>query len=88
MVPLQHPDDTVLGIWWFERESSWKKTTWRSCIGSPEVSPMRGKAVAQRSRIWPAKIKTPSAWLIGAAIVAALCAGPGLHGRAGEGDGK
>ena len=34
------------------------------------------KAVAQRSRIWPAKIKTPSAWLIGAAIVSrTLCTG-------------
>lgn len=71
--PLQHPDDTVLGIWWFERESSWEENDVAILHRLAGSFAYAWKAVAQRSRIWPAKIKTPSAWLIGAAIVAALC---------------
>ena len=71
--PLRHPDETVLGIWWFERESPWEDNDVAIVQRLAGSFAYAWKAVAQRSRTWSVRINTPSAWLLGAAIVSALC---------------
>lgn len=71
--PLRHPDDTVLGIWWLERESPWEENDVAIMQRLAGSFAYAWKSVAQRSRTWPARIKKPSAWLIAAAILSALC---------------
>jgi multidrug efflux pump subunit AcrA (membrane-fusion protein) len=71
--PLKHPDETVLGGWWFEREFPWEEndiTIVHRLAGSFAYA---WKALSKRTRSWSATIKKPSYWLIGAAIVAGLC---------------
>ena len=71
--PLRHPDETVPGIWWFERESAWEENEMAIIQRLAGSVAYAWKAVAQRSRTWSVGITKPSAWLLGAAIVSALC---------------
>jgi hypothetical protein len=71
--PLKHPDETVLGVWWFERDMPWQEndiTILHRLAGSYAYA---WKALSKGKRRWPTTIKKPSAWLITAAVVAALC---------------
>ncbi|NOT22468.1 MAG: HlyD family efflux transporter periplasmic adaptor subunit [Nitrospiraceae bacterium] len=71
--PLKHPDETVLGTWWFERDTPWQEndvTIVHRLAGSYAYA---WKALSKKTRHWSMTIKKPSVWLIAAAIVAALC---------------
>lgn len=72
--PLKHPDETVLGAWWFEREFPWQENDVAIVHRLAGSYAYAWKALSARTRSWSATIKKPYAWLIGAAVVAALCA--------------
>ena len=72
--PLKHPDETVLGAWWFEREFPWQENDVAIVHRLAGSYAYAWKALSQKSGGWSASINKPAAWLIGAAIAAALCA--------------
>lgn len=71
--PLKHPDETVLGIWWLEKEIPWEENDVAIVQRLAGSFAYALKSVAQRSRKWPGRIRKPTAWLVGAAVVLALC---------------
>lgn len=71
--PLKHPDDTVLGAWWFEREFPWQENDVAIVHRLAGSYAYAWKALSKSRRHWSATIKTPTAWLIAAAIGALLC---------------
>jgi len=71
--PLNHPDETLLGGWWFERGFTWEDndaTIVHRLAGSYAYA---WKALAKRRRTWSGTIKKPSLWLIVAAVIAVSC---------------
>ncbi|MEQ1656949.1 MAG: HlyD family efflux transporter periplasmic adaptor subunit [Nitrospira sp.] len=71
--PLKHPDETVLGAWWFEREFPWQDNDVAIVHRLASSYAYAWKALSRKTRSWSATIKKPYAWLIGAVLVAALC---------------
>jgi multidrug resistance efflux pump len=71
--PLKHPDETVLGGWWFEREFPWQDNDVAIVHRLAGSYAYAWKALSKRKRSWSVTMKKPSAWLIAAAVVAALC---------------
>ncbi|MBH0193261.1 MAG: HlyD family efflux transporter periplasmic adaptor subunit, partial [Nitrospira sp.] len=71
--PLQHPDETLLGVWWFERDFPWQENDVAIVHRLAGSFAYAWKALSKPKRSWSATIKKPSAWLIVAAIVAVLC---------------
>jgi multidrug resistance efflux pump len=71
--PLKHPDETVLGVWWFEREFPWQENDVAIVHRLAGSYAYAWKALSQKTRRWSATVKKPTAWLIGAALVAVLC---------------
>lgn len=71
--PLKHPDETVLGGWWFEREFPWEENDVAIVHRLAGSFAYAWKALTKRTRSWSATIKRPSSWLIGGGIVALLC---------------
>ncbi|HQV46741.1 MAG TPA: hypothetical protein PL109_09925, partial [Nitrospira sp.] len=71
--PLKHPDETVLGFWWLERDYPWEENDRAIMHRLAGSFAYAWKAVATRHRTWSARIKTPSVWLMAAAVVGALC---------------
>lgn len=71
--PLQHPDETLLGVWWFERDFPWQENDVAIVHRLAGSYAYAWKALSKPKRSWPATVKKPSAWLIAAAIVAVLC---------------
>jgi hypothetical protein len=71
--PLKHPDDTVLGAWWLEREFPWQQDD------MPIVQRIAGsyayawKALSNPARRWASLDHTPSGWMLTAAVAVALC---------------
>lgn len=71
--PLKHPDETVLGFWWLERDYPWEENDQAIMHRLAGSVAYAWKAVSKRHRAWSARIKTPSVWLMAAAVVGALC---------------
>ena len=71
--PLKHPDETLLGFWWFERDFPWQENDVAVVHRLAGSYAYAWKALSKPKRSWSATIKTPSVWLIAAAITAALC---------------
>ncbi len=71
--PLKHPDETVLGAWWFAREFPWQENDVAIVHRLAGSYAYAWKALSHKTRGWSAAVKQPSAWLIGAALVAVLC---------------
>ncbi len=71
--PLQHPDETVLGAWWFEREFAWQDNDVTIVHRLASSYAYAWKALTKKEQSWFTQIKKPSWWLIPAALIAALC---------------
>ncbi|MCC6140145.1 MAG: HlyD family efflux transporter periplasmic adaptor subunit [Nitrospira sp.] len=71
--PLTHPDKTVLGAWWFEREFNWQENDIAIVHRLAGSYAYAWKALAKRARRWSTNIKKPAWWLLPTAIVTALC---------------
>jgi Barrel-sandwich domain of CusB or HlyD membrane-fusion len=71
--PLKHPDETVLGVWWFEREFPWQENDVAIVHRLAGSYAYAWKALSKRTRSWSVSMKKPSVWLIALAIVAVLC---------------
>jgi multidrug efflux pump subunit AcrA (membrane-fusion protein) len=71
--PLKHPDETVLGAWWFEREFPWQENDVAIVHRLASSYAYAWKALSRRKQSWSVAIKKPSVWLIVAAVVAVLC---------------
>ena len=71
--PLKHPDDTILGGLWIERESAWQDndvTIVHRLAGSFAYA---WKALATRHVRWTMRLKRPSVLLMAVALVGLLC---------------
>ena len=71
--PLKHPDDTILGGLWIERESPWQEndvTIVRRLTGSFAYA---WKALSTRQIGWTARLKQPSLIVIAVAVAGLLC---------------
>ncbi|MBH0203052.1 MAG: HlyD family efflux transporter periplasmic adaptor subunit [Nitrospira sp.] len=71
--PLQHPDETVLGAWWFERDFAWQENDIAIVHRLAGSYAYAWKALSKKEQGWTKKIKKPTWWLIPLAIIAALC---------------
>ncbi len=71
--PLQHPDETVLGAWWFERDFAWQENDIAIVHRLAGSYAYAWKALSKKEQSWSKKIKKPTWWLIPAACIAALC---------------
>lgn len=71
--PLKHPDETVLGAWWFERDFAWQENDVAIVHRLAGSYAYAWKALSKKERSWSAKIKKPSWWLLPAAVLAVLC---------------
>ena len=71
--PLKHPDETVLGFWWFERDFPWQENDVAIVHRLAGSYAYAWKALSKRTRSWSVTLKKPSAWLIAAAMIAVLC---------------
>lgn len=71
--PLQHPDETVLGAWWFERDFAWQEndvTIVHRLAGSYAYA---WKALSKKERGWSKAVWKPAWWLLPIIALAALC---------------
>lgn len=71
--PLKHPDNTVLGGLWIERESPWQEndvTIVHRLAGSFAYA---WKALSKRNVRWTARLTRPSMLLMAVAMLALLC---------------
>lgn len=71
--PLQHPDETVLGAWWFERDFAWQENDIAIVHRLAGSYAYAWKALSKKERSWSKKVKKPTWWLLPLAVVAALC---------------
>lgn len=71
--PLKHPDETVLGAWWFEREFPWQENDVAIVHRLAGSYAYAWKALTKKSSGWSATMKKPSAWLVGLLLVGVLC---------------
>ncbi len=71
--PLKHPDDTIPGGLWIERETPWRGgdvTIVQRLAGSYAYA---WKALSKRSIGWTARLKRPSLLLMAVTLVGLLC---------------
>lgn len=71
--PLQHPDETFLGVWWFERDFPWQENDVAIVHRLAGSYAYAWKALSKKERSWSKKITRPTWWLLPVALVAALC---------------
>lgn len=71
--PLKHPDETVLGAWWFEREFPWQDNDVAIVHRLAGSYAYAWKALTKKTGGWSATMKKPSAWLVGLLLAGALC---------------
>lgn len=71
--PLQHPDETVLGAWWFERDFAWQENDVAIVHRLAGSYAYAWKALSKKEQSWSKKIKRPTWWLFPFALIAALC---------------
>ena len=71
--PLEHPDETVLGAWWFERDFAWQENDVAIVHRLAGSYAYAWKALSKKEQNWSKKIKRPTWWLVPVALIAALC---------------
>lgn len=71
--PLQHPDETLLGVWWFERDFPWQENDVAIVHRLAGSYAYAWKALSKKEGSWSKKIRRPTWWLLPVALVAALC---------------
>ena len=71
--PLQHPDETLLGVWWFERDFPWQENDVAIVHRLAGSYAYAWKALSKKERSWSKKIKRPTWWLVPIALIVALC---------------
>ena len=71
--PLQHPDETVLGAWWFERDFPWQENDVAIVHRLAGSYAYAWKALSKKEQSWAKTIKKPTWWLAPVALIAALC---------------
>lgn len=71
--PLQHPDETFLGVWWFERDFPWQENDVAIVHRLAGSYAYAWKALSKKGRKWSKTIKKPTWWLLPVVLVAALC---------------
>jgi hypothetical protein len=71
--PLQHPDETLLGVWWFERDFPWQENDVAIVHRLAGSYAYAWKALSKKERSWSKKITRPTWWLLPIALLAALC---------------
>jgi hypothetical protein len=71
--PLQHPDETVLGAWWFERDFAWQENDVAIVHRLAGSYAYAWKALSKKEQGWSRKIKKPAWWLLPIVALGALC---------------
>ena len=71
--PLQHPDETVLGAWWFERDFAWQENDVAIVHRLAGSYAYAWKALSKKEQSWSRKIRRPAWWLLPVAAFALLC---------------
>lgn len=71
--PLRHPDETLLGVWWFERDFAWQENDVAIVHRLAGSFAYAWKALSIKERSWSKKIRKPAWWLLPVALGAALC---------------
>ncbi len=71
--PLQHPDETVLGAWWFERDFAWQENDVAIVHRLAGSFAYAWKALSKKEQGWSRKIKKPTWWLLPVAALGMLC---------------
>lgn len=71
--PLQHPDETVLGAWWFERDFAWQENDVAIVHRLASSYAYAWKALSKKEQGWSRKIKRPAWWLLPVASLGVLC---------------
>ena len=71
--PLQHPDETVLGAWWFERDFAWQENDVAIVHRLAGSFAYAWKALSKKEHGWSRKIRKPAWWLLPVAALAMLC---------------
>jgi multidrug efflux pump subunit AcrA (membrane-fusion protein) len=71
--PLQHPDETVLGAWWFERDFPWQENDVAIVHRLAGSYAYAWKALSKKEQSWAKTIKKPTWWLVPVALIAAFC---------------
>ncbi len=71
--PLKHPDETVLGAWWFERDLPWQENDVAIVHRLAGSFAYAWKALSKRERRWGKTIGRPTWWLLFLALLAAFC---------------
>ncbi len=70
--PLKHPDDTVLGAWWFERDFAWQENDVAIVHRLAGSYAYAWKALSKRERGWSSKLRKPTWWAVPVVLIAAL----------------
>ncbi len=71
--PLKHPDDTLLGAWWFEREFTWQENDVAIVHRLAGSYAYAWKALSKKERSWQRTIGKPTWWVLLIALLAGLC---------------
>ncbi|MBX3329149.1 MAG: HlyD family efflux transporter periplasmic adaptor subunit [Nitrospira sp.] len=71
--PLQHPDEAVLGAWWFERDFAWQENDVAIVHRLAGSFAYAWKALSKKEQGWPRKITKPAWWLLLVATLGVLC---------------
>lgn len=71
--PLQHPDETVLGAWWFERDFAWQDNDVAIVHRLAGSYAYAWKALTKKEQNWFKHVNKLSWWLLPAALIAMLC---------------
>ncbi|MDC8448274.1 MAG: HlyD family efflux transporter periplasmic adaptor subunit [Nitrospira sp.] len=71
--PLQHPDETVLGAWWFERDFAWQENDVAIVHRLAGSYAYAWKALSKKEQGWSRKIKKPAWWFLPIVALGALC---------------
>ncbi len=71
--PFKHPDETILGAWWFERDFPWQENDVAIVHRLAGSYAYAWKALSKKERGWSASLKKPTWWAVPLALAAALC---------------
>ncbi len=71
--PLKHPDETVLGAWWFERDFAWQENDVAIVHRLAGSYAYAWKALSKKERSWGRTVTKPTWWVLLVAILTGLC---------------
>lgn len=71
--PLKHPDETVVGAWWFEREFPWQENDVAIVHRLAGSFAYAWKALSAHRSRRRGLFRKPAAWLVAAGVAAVLC---------------